>query len=78
MCENPAGTENFKDSLKTKGFDKSESHEMFPDIQNMSDYRERYVIGNLELELSTTNVGGNRRALLLYKRRNFKKANSQN
>ena len=62
---------NFKDSLKTKGFDKSKSYEMFPNNQNMSDYRERYVTDNLELELSTTTIGRNRRTLLLYKRINF-------
>jgi hypothetical protein len=62
---------NFKDSLKIKGFDKSKSYEMFPNNQNMSDYRERYITDNLELELCTTNFGGNRRTLLLYKRVNF-------
>jgi hypothetical protein len=62
----------FKDSLKTKGFKEFGSHELFPpNDKNLSDYRERYVTPELEISLSTTNVGPNKRALLLYKRLNF-------
>lgn len=56
---------NFKDSLSKKGFEKSKSYEMFPDSQNFSTYRERYLTADLQLELSTTNIGANKRALLL-------------
>jgi hypothetical protein len=64
---------NLKDSLKSNGFEKFRSYNIFPENPSMSDYREGFVTENLELELSTSNVESKHRALLLFKRSNFNK-----
>lgn len=64
--------QNFKDSLKSKGFKKSESYNIFPKNVRTGDFRESYTNDTLKLELSTSNFEKTKWALLLSKKSNLK------